>query len=723
MSFSKRLGNDAVCYTKPLDSLKSWNDRFFWVDAFACPCPASSQYNAEHYATLVAYPAPFHKYPEPFLCLIGISQMDLLSFIRTADPTKVRVGERQRAEGEPKLLDTTVGRVVPLLPVAPARASSELEASVDKLFDEGGSGGQTKQGDSAIGGHGVGILPVSETLEIVVKDAAPVQPKRQRKKKTIVSDVGEPSHPPKKLREDYETSTGPSVAGKSRVASRAQGDVEEILGPFLRFHFWDIRLPSVGESLPMVNYGVTCEDEAKRRNFGAKIKTFEENCYLPLYAVSSKEDTAYQRKLITRIRVMINSRSGVSLITYTPYAQLVISQRYAINVIDVRCGVSKLLLRTAYCFYSLNGVSVPKNDSAYSVNSIRRTAIQQTHTAWCMTWSSTKELLTPFENLERVLRSRRKLFETPSLPESNSPEFDQISEIEEHIEEEEGQFLKELHDNTFSGSEHEDENKHIEKVLEIVDLFHISNVTQDQSMLRAFPVSLTGAASHWLRSEPTGSITTWEQEPDESLFCAWERFKELLMKCHHHYLTGMQEVILFYNGLDVPTRQILDSRGSIPTKTVVDANVAIQEMVEYSQKWHNGTSLKNKSTETSDGLAAIQAQLNSLGREINKLNEKMYVAQVGCKLCKGPHYTKDCPHKEEGKTLEEAYYTQFGTPYQPGGQYRATRPGFYQRNNGNSSYPAILLKNLCPSLWQNQLRGMKRTRTSSKRFELLPMQQ
>ncbi|GJV69814.1 hypothetical protein Tco_1485323 [Tanacetum coccineum] len=54
---------------------------------------------------------------------------------------------------------------------------------------------------------------------------------------------------------------------------------------------------------------------------------------------------------------------------------------------------------------------------------------------------------------------------------------------------------------------------------------------------------------------------------------------------------------------------------------------------------------------------------------------------------KGPHYTKDCPLKEEGKTLEEAYYTKFGAPYQPGGQYRAAGPGFYQRNNGNSSYP------------------------------------
>ncbi|GJR01475.1 hypothetical protein Tco_0524459 [Tanacetum coccineum] len=110
-------------------------------------------------------------------------------------------------------------------------------------------------------------------------------------------------------------------------------------------------------------------------------------------------------------------------------------------------------------------------------------------------------------------------------------------------------------------------------------------------------------------------------------------------------------------------------------------------MAEYSQKWHNETSLKIRSTKTSDGLAAIQAQLNNLGRDIKKVNEKVYVAQVECELCKGPHYTKNCSLKEEGNTLEEAYHTQFGAPYQPVGQYRAVGPGFYQHNNRNSSYP------------------------------------
>ncbi|GJX67582.1 putative ribonuclease H-like domain-containing protein [Tanacetum coccineum] len=95
--------------------------------------------------------------------------------------------------------------------------------------------------------------------------------------------------------------------------------------------------------------------------------------------------------------------------------------------------------------------------------------------------------------------------------------------------------------------------------------------------------------------------------------------------------------------------------------------------------------LLRRTYKTSDRLAAIQAQLNNLGREIKKVNEKVYAAQVRCEQCKGPHYTKDCLQKEEGNTLEEAYYTQFGRPFQGGG-YRATALGYYQRNNANPSF-------------------------------------
>nr|GEV18451.1 hypothetical protein [Tanacetum cinerariifolium] len=183
MSFTKRLDSDAVCYTKPLDSLKHWNDHFFWVESFSCPTifpwstgknvsrdffPKPMEFRADDYAILFAHPAPFRKFSEPFLCLIRMSRnytldedtyptflrddgtvMDLLAFIYVSDPTKVKIGERERAEGEARLLDTTVGRVVPLLLVAFDRTDSELEASVEKLFDESDG---ADQGNSAAGG-------------------------------------------------------------------------------------------------------------------------------------------------------------------------------------------------------------------------------------------------------------------------------------------------------------------------------------------------------------------------------------------------------------------------------------------------------------------------------------------------------------------------------------------------------------------------------------------
>ncbi|GJV29128.1 hypothetical protein Tco_1385576 [Tanacetum coccineum] len=245
ISFCKRTEGSPVCYTKPIDSLKNWNNRFFWVDSFACPAlfrwhtdksvskdppPKPTDFNAEHYAMLVAHPAPFRKFSEVFLCLVGISRyypldeetypsfrdendevMDLSTFINVADPTLVKVVERERVEGEAKLLETTVGRTVPLLPVAPVRSEASLEDSVNRLFDEGGSGNQA---DSAIGiDQNIVVEPevehVAAETEIVKKVA------RHHKKRPAAADASGSNHPPKKLREDYGTSGGHASGGKS----------------------------------------------------------------------------------------------------------------------------------------------------------------------------------------------------------------------------------------------------------------------------------------------------------------------------------------------------------------------------------------------------------------------------------------------------------------------------------------------------------------------------
>nr|GEY03583.1 putative ribonuclease H-like domain-containing protein [Tanacetum cinerariifolium] len=170
MSFSKRSDNASVCYTKPLDSLKNLNGHFFWVDDFACPAsfswhtakhvirdlaPVAADFNEQDYATLVAHPFPFKKIPEAFLCLVGVSrhytldeetypwflykngeEMDIFAFIHTSDPTKVKIIKQERNKGEPLLLETTIGRTVPLLLVAPDRAETETSREM-KIRDYG----------------------------------------------------------------------------------------------------------------------------------------------------------------------------------------------------------------------------------------------------------------------------------------------------------------------------------------------------------------------------------------------------------------------------------------------------------------------------------------------------------------------------------------------------------------------------------------------------------
>nr|GEW37748.1 hypothetical protein [Tanacetum cinerariifolium] len=176
------------------------------------PAPVAANFNAQDYATLVAHPSLLWKFLEEFLCLVGLSRhytldeetyplfldkdgedMDIFAFIHTPDPTKMKVVKYERKDDEQQLLETTIGRTVPLLPVGPDRGESKLDASVDNCLMRA-------------------VVAPRRNKEI----PPVVEPRRQKKRKTIVTDAGGPSYPPKKLREDHGTLSGAFVGGKSR---------------------------------------------------------------------------------------------------------------------------------------------------------------------------------------------------------------------------------------------------------------------------------------------------------------------------------------------------------------------------------------------------------------------------------------------------------------------------------------------------------------------------
>ncbi|GKA38678.1 hypothetical protein Tco_0731229 [Tanacetum coccineum] len=208
MSFSKHSNTTHVCYTKLLDLLKHWNDSFFWVDSSGFslsipwhnnktlkkdPHPTPTEFNAKVCDFLATHLAPFWKFLESFLCLVGIScyyelddkvylvflanndeELDLFALINHADPTNVRIGEKQIEEGQVPLLESTRGRV-----------------------DEG-----------------VNIF-VDEEVEATVAN----KPKGTRKKRKTASGASGSVLPPKRVGEDHDTSgdAGASTAGKSLV--------------------------------------------------------------------------------------------------------------------------------------------------------------------------------------------------------------------------------------------------------------------------------------------------------------------------------------------------------------------------------------------------------------------------------------------------------------------------------------------------------------------------
>nr|GEZ59672.1 hypothetical protein [Tanacetum cinerariifolium] len=87
MSFSRR-GPTPCCLLKKCDSLKNWNDHFFWIDASIClisvpwhtgvfilkdPLPSDNRVNAELLALLDHHRTVIRRYLETFLCLVGLS--------------------------------------------------------------------------------------------------------------------------------------------------------------------------------------------------------------------------------------------------------------------------------------------------------------------------------------------------------------------------------------------------------------------------------------------------------------------------------------------------------------------------------------------------------------------------------------------------------------------------------------------------------------------------
>ncbi|KAF7841764.1 uncharacterized protein G2W53_004062 [Senna tora] len=202
----------------------------------------------------------------------------------------------------------------------------------------------------------------------------------------------------------------------------------------------------------------------------------------------------------------------------------------------------------------------------------------------------------------------------------------------------------------FGGSPIEDPNNHILNFLEICDTFKHNGVSDDAICLRLFPFSLRDKEKVWLQSLPEGSISTWEELAqqfltkyfppgktakmrnditsfvlldNESLYEAWEIFKELLRKCQHHGLPKWLQVQTFYNELSSEIRTSIDAAagGALMSKQVDAAYTLLETMSSNNHQWHSDRNVHARvaRVQDSDMFASLSSQIATLTKEVKSL--------------------------------------------------------------------------------------------------------
>ncbi|XP_062118982.1 uncharacterized protein LOC133832687 [Humulus lupulus] len=217
----------------------------------------------------------------------------------------------------------------------------------------------------------------------------------------------------------------------------------------------------------------------------------------------------------------------------------------------------------------------------------------------------------------------------------------------------------------------EDPHLHLLLFIEVSDSFKLPGMIEDALRLKLFPYSLRDRARAWLNSLPSDSVSTWkelaerfwmkyfpptknsmlrneitsfQQFDQESLYEAWERFKELLRKCPHHGIPHCIQMETFYNGLNTHTRMVVDA----------SANEAL--LANSYNEWPTSTlstGRKVAGIHDVDAITSLAAQVSSTSNMLKTMNMGMNQSMgkpMGTQM--GQMESISCVYCGEGHTFD-----------------------------------------------------------------------
>jgi len=202
----------------------------------------------------------------------------------------------------------------------------------------------------------------------------------------------------------------------------------------------------------------------------------------------------------------------------------------------------------------------------------------------------------------------------------------------------------------FAGHPSENPNAHLRKFLANCNTIKINEASSDAIRLWLFPFSLRDRASDWLQNEEPNSFTTWDtlskaflskyfppgktaklraeitsfiQRDGESLYEAWERYKDLQRQCPHHAVLDWLLIQTFYNGLEQSVRISIDAAagGALMGKLIEAAKALLEEMASNNYHWTSdrATPQRGGGKYSVDGIAILASRVDALAQRLEKV--------------------------------------------------------------------------------------------------------
>ncbi|KAK9018300.1 hypothetical protein V6N11_001278 [Hibiscus sabdariffa] len=183
----------------------------------------------------------------------------------------------------------------------------------------------------------------------------------------------------------------------------------------------------------------------------------------------------------------------------------------------------------------------------------------------------------------------------------------------------------------FGGMPHENARQHIRNFLEVCDSFRQQGVHEDVLKLKLFSYSLRDRARAWLSGVPFGLMESWAD------LC-----KSFLLR-----FQDWTQVVMFYIGVNVPTRMMLDASANLTLldKAHVEAFDILDRIANNDYQFPSsrlGTRRKAPLVLELDANDSVSAKLSTITTMLKNLQcsnevKDVKAASSSCLLCHGNH--------------------------------------------------------------------------------------